>query len=163
MDQDLPPQGRALVGMDFTVTIEGLDTLTRQTEVTARAVADETAKALYASAQRVEAEAKRSILSGDKSGRIYKRRSVTHRASAPGEAPASDTGRLVNSINSYLDASALASFVVAGRGIVKYAAMLEFGTARMAARPFMFPALEKSKGWIRERLAEGLRRATGGR
>jgi hypothetical protein len=37
--------------------------------------------------------------------------------------------------------------------------MLEFGTRNMAARPFMFPALEKSKDWIRERLQQAVRRA----
>ena len=92
--------------------------------------------------------------------RIYKRRTVTHQASAPGEAPASDTGRLVNSINSYMDTiEDDSAFVVAGRGTVKYARALEFGTTKMAARPFMFPALEKSKAWIQERLAKAVRTA----
>ena len=39
----------------------------------------------------VEGEAKQSIQRGTKSGKLYKRRSVVHQASAPGEAPASDS------------------------------------------------------------------------
>ncbi len=35
---------------------------------------------------------------GPKSGRVYRRKSVVHRASAPGEAPAIDTGILRFSI-----------------------------------------------------------------
>lgn len=115
--------------------------------------------ALYASAKQVEKEAKQSILNGKKTGRIYKRRTVTHQASAPGEAPASDTGRLVNSINSYLVRAAMEAIVVAGRGVVKYATMLEFGTRKMAARPFMHPALEKSRAWIQARIADATNRA----
>lgn len=145
--------------MDFSVQIEGLDRLRTATGVTAKLVNQEVNKALFASAKQVEKEAKQSIVSGQKSGRLYRRRTVTHRASAPGEAPASDTGRLVNSINSYLNSSQSESFVTAGRGLAKYAAMLEFGTQKMAARPFMFPALEKSKDWIRRRLADALARA----
>ena len=145
--------------MDFSVKIEGLDKIERATREMQQSVAAEINKALFASAKHVEAEAKRSIVSGQKSGRTYKRRSVTHQASAPGEAPASDTGRLVNTITSYLNTSEGESTVVAGRGTVKYAAMLEFGTRHIAARPFMFPALEKSKGWIKERLAAAVRKA----
>ena len=139
--------------------IDGLDQIKQAMGATPKVVEQELNKALFASAKQVEKEAKLSILSGQKSGRLYHRRTVTHRASAPGEAPASDTGRLVNSINSYLGDQE--AFVTAGRGTVKYAAMLEFGTRFMAARPFMFPALEKSKDWIRRRLTEALTRAIG--
>lgn len=145
--------------MDFDFKIEGLDKIANATREMQESIDAELKKALFASAKHVEAESKRSIVSGQKTGRIYKRRTVTHQASAPGEAPASDTGRLVNSVTAYLNGTALESFVVAGRGIVKYAAMLEFGTSKMAARPFMFPALEKSKGWIQERLAKAVRTA----
>lgn len=143
--------------MDFSVKIEGLDRLDRAMKGVPEAIDKEVKIALFASAKKVEAEAKKSITAGGKTGRIYKRRTVTHQASAAGEAPASDTGRLVNSINSYLNG--LTAFVIAGRGIVKYAAMLEYGTRKIAARPFMFPALERSKDWIRERLSQAVTRA----
>ncbi|WP_435007987.1 HK97-gp10 family putative phage morphogenesis protein [Tundrisphaera lichenicola] len=143
--------------MDFSVKIEGLPALAQNSERIKQNIADEVNKAVFASAQKVASDAKRSITSGQKSGRTYRRRTVTHQASAPGEAPASDTGRLVNDINAYLKGGGEA-FTVAGRGTVVYARMLEFGTRLMAARPFFFPALEKNKAWIRDRIQDAVRR-----
>lgn len=140
--------------MDFAVTVTGPDP--RRWGAKAKDIERELKKALFASAQRVEKEAKEAIARGPKSGRLYKRRGVTHRASAPGEAPASDTGRLVNSISSYLDTTSLTSFVAAGRGVVNYARHLEYGTADTAERPFLAPALERSKPFIRDRLAKAV-------
>ncbi len=146
--------------MEFSFKIDGLDKIGQASARMQAEVGKEVEKALYASALRIEKEAKQSIMSGSKSGRIYKRGTITHRASAPGEAPASDTGRLANSITSYINKiSALEAFIVAGRGTVKYARMLEYGTAKMGARPFMFPAYEKSKAWIQERLNKAVRDA----
>ncbi len=145
--------------MEFSVQVEGLERIAKATREVQENIDRELNVALFASAKYVERQAKQSIVSGEKSGRTYKRRSVTHQASAPGEAPASNTGRLVNSINSYLVKEKNTALVVAGRGTVKYAALLEFGTRLMAARPFMFPALESSRDWIRERLAAAVRKA----
>ncbi|CAN5263124.1 hypothetical protein BH10PLA2_BH10PLA2_00640 [soil metagenome] len=143
--------------MDFSVKIEGLDSIANATGAIKAAVQDEINKALFASAQQVRTEAIKSIQDGQKSGRIYKRRSVVHRASAPGQAPASDTGRLANSITAY-PAQNGESMTVAGRGTALYAPLLEFGTSRIAPRPFMLPALEKSKAWITARLQDAMRR-----
>jgi HK97 gp10 family phage protein len=90
---------------------------------------------------------------------VYKRKSVIHKASAPGEAPANDTGRLAGSISTYLNSTALESIVTAGRGLAKYATMLEFGTRKIKPRPFMFPALEKNKAWIANRLNDAMQKA----
>jgi len=51
-------------------------------------------------AQLIRGEAIKSIQSGPKSGRIYEKYNPrrTHKASAPGQAPASDTGNLVRNI-----------------------------------------------------------------
>ena len=142
--------------MQFSVSVDGIDKLASKSRIVAKIAEEELAKALYASAKQVEKEAKQSILQGGKSGRVYRRRTVTHTASAPGEAPASDTGRLVNSINTELETTALTSTVSAGSGIVKYARALEFGTRKVAARPFLFPALERSKPWIKDRFDRAL-------
>lgn len=89
--------------------------------------------------EEVRNEAIRLILDTPKTGRLYKRRGgKMHQASAPGEPPASDYGRLVNSIRTDYDLQASIGTVTAS---TKYAAGLEFGTARMAARPFMRTAL----------------------
>ena len=55
-----------------------------------------------------------------------------------------DTGRLANSINSYLNANEGESFVVAGRGLARYAPMLEFGTRKMRPRVPM-----RQCAWVR--------------
>lgn len=62
-----------------------------------------------------------------------------HRASAPGEAPAIDTGHLVNSFRVRMKDRTTAIVEVRA----EQAAALEFGTGRIAARPYLRPALEK--------------------
>lgn len=79
-------------------------------------------------------------------GRLYKRRrrrgrGQFHRASAPGHPPASDMGRLRASITRLVERELLAWVGQVGTD-VKYGAHLEFGTSRMAARPFMLTTLE---------------------
>lgn len=144
--------------MDFSVSLEGLDRLASKSKIVADIARNEVEKALFASGAMVEKEAKESIASGQKTGRVYRRGNVTHQASAPGEAPATDTGRLINSINVRPVQGELSVEVKAGGGIVKYARMLEFGTAKMAARPFLFPALEKNKARIKKRIESALDR-----
>ena len=148
--------------MEFSVKVEGLERIGQASQEVRDAIARELKKGLYASAKKVEADAKRSIAgsAGKMGGRFYKRRGVLHQASAPGEPPSTDTGRLVNSISGELDTRAPGEAnVKAGGGIVKYARFLEFGTAKMAARPFLFPALEKNKAWIKDRLDKAVRTA----
>ena len=53
---------------------------------------------LAVGAQKVAADAKRAVQKGPATGRVYKRGGVEHQASAPGEAPATDTGGLAGSI-----------------------------------------------------------------
>lgn len=89
--------------------------------------------------------AKRKIQGGSKSGRTYRKSnpSRTHRASAPGEAPATDTGGLVNSGFHEVDEQGLEVKI----GFAKfYAALLEFGTRLMAKRPFLLPTVEEWSG-----------------
>lgn len=81
-----------------------------------------------------------------KSGRIYRRRTVVHQASAPGEAPAIDTGALARSVTHEIGETAdgftldIGPSVQSGRS--ETAAHLEFGTSKMGARPAWRPALE---------------------
>ena len=93
----------------------------------------------------VQSEAIKSIQRGTKTGRVYKRGSVEHQASAPGEAPATDTGALVSSIHR-VDGELVAAV---GTGL-EYGRNLEFGTKKMKARPWLFPALESARpAWER--------------
>lgn len=96
-------------------------------------------RGLLAAGEEVRDEVLRLILHTPKTGHLYRRRGAVHQASAPGEAPASDTGTLVSRIT--VDTSDLSALVVRVGAHTNYAAYLEFGTRRMAARPFMRPAL----------------------
>ena len=75
-------------------------------------------------------------------GRTYVRIRSTHTASAPGDSPAVDSGRLRQSI----------AVVKVGAGVyrvgtnVVYAPGLEFGTRKVSARPFLRPALAAIRG-----------------
>lgn len=112
-------------------------------------------RAVGSSAMVVRGEAVSSILSGNKSGRAYPRGGKTHIASAAGQAPANDSGTLASSISIDVDVerNAVVGKIIAyaddGSG-GNYGKHLEFGTQKMAARPFMQPALRKSKRKINQ-------------
>ncbi len=141
--------------MELTVKVEGLDKIDKASRAVQESIANQLKIALKASGEKVRGEAIQSILAGNKSGKVYKRGNKEHRASAPGESPANDTGRLAGSIISIQNNNE--ALVIAGRGSVKYASMLEFGTEKMEERPFMNPALEKNRNWIIERLNKAVR------
>jgi HK97 gp10 family phage protein len=107
------------------------------------------AQIVMATAQNVRTHAIRAIQGGPKTGKAYKKSSPnrTHRASASGQAPATDTGRLVSSIAA--DITGLTAEVSAN---VQYAAPLEFGTVNMGSRPFLQPALESEREKFNMRL-----------
>lgn len=76
-------------------------------------------------------------MASPKSGRVY----GAHQASAPGEAPAMDTGHLANSavVEMTGETAAMLGYNA------DYAPHLEFGTAKMQARPFLGPAVEAER------------------
>lgn len=91
----------------------------------------------------VISEAQRLIRDTPKSGKIY----GFHQASAPGEPPASRTGNLLNSFQIQVTETATMVTVSVGN-TARYANFLEFGTRKMAARPFMRPAYANKKSEI---------------
>jgi len=76
--------------------------------------------------------------------RPYPRGSKVHWSSMPGLPPNIDTGALKASMN----VQPLAPGVYALRDGVEYGVWLEYGTTRMAARPFMLPMIE----WAEEQI-----------
>lgn len=104
-----------------------------------------------AAALRIEASSKASMALPH-SGQMY----GAHRASAPGEAPAIDTGALVNSIQTEMDGQAQA--VVYSN--MEHAVYMEYGTVHIAPRPFFVPAAEAERAQFvhdMAQLEDGLR------
>jgi hypothetical protein len=81
----------------------------------------------------VERRAVFLITNPPKTGRTYKRRGVSHQASAPGEAPASDTGALVGRRRITIDTQRVRARLTFSS---KHARHLEHGTRKMEPRPF---------------------------
>lgn len=99
---------------------------------------------LYGAASDV-AKVERELAGGKKASKAARRR--VHRASAPGEYPAGDTGRLGKSVQIVLSrpGPVLESVIWTG---VSYAKALEYGTRQIAARPFLRPSLYKARAAI---------------
>lgn len=77
-----------------------------------------------------------------KSGRVYVRGARLHTASAPGEMPAIDSRALLNSLQKRVISGKARGYYFTDN---PYAAYLEYGTSKMAARPFMTPAAERAR------------------
>lgn len=91
-----------------------------------------------------------------KTGRLYRRNTVVHQASAPGESPATDTGRLVQSITTSYDTKNIIGYVNVS---TEYAAALEFGTPRIAPRPYARVSLAEKTKEIEEGIAQEIAEA----
>lgn len=103
----------------------------------------------------IQERAVNSIKFGKKTGRVYdhyfvtikgravpiETRSRSHQASAPGEAPASDSGALVASISMDIEAGGLAAEIGTGRD---YGLFLEEGTDKIEPRPWLKPAADQN-------------------
>jgi HK97 gp10 family phage protein len=98
----------------------------------------------------VRNEVVRRIQQTPKTGRVYTRRGVEHQASAPGEAPASDTGTLVQSITVEVNAEKLSVTVNAGAA---HAPALEFGTDKIEPRPYMRVSLAEKRAELEATIA----------
>ncbi len=118
------------------MTVDGLKELNAKLKNMAAETGNAMTKALMASGYVLETAVK-TDMAQPKSGRRYGK----HQASAPGESPAMDTGVLAASVMTEADGDG----VLVGTNS-EYAEPLEFGTARMRARPFMQPAAERSQG-----------------
>jgi HK97 gp10 family phage protein len=131
----------------MTFKFSGVEDATKALEKVKEDLEKDMKEVLLGGGQLIRGEAVRSIQQGSKSGKTYKRYNPTrtHKASAPGEAPASDTGFLVSNIRVKEEKD-----VVQVRSEASYSKFLEYGTSKMLARPFLFPAFEKSKPKIAE-------------
>ena len=117
--------------------------IARLKRLSGHAAAREINAALYAGADEIRAEAHRSISAGSVSGK-------NHAASKPGDPPNRDTGEL----QAHLEAVNTKPLHAEVRSNAAHARPLEFGTSKMAARPYMRPARDARKEAIRKRFAK---------
>lgn len=119
------------------VDIVGLKALTDQLIALGADADDVIEGAIFDLANETRNLAVAGISGGSKTGRTYRRGSVTHIASAPGQYPATDRGRLAGSIKAIISGTT----AIVGTNVA-YGPMLEFGTSRMAARPWLLPSFK---------------------
>jgi len=100
------------------------------------------ASALVERTARAVEEDWKSSMEGQKSGRLYRRGNVVHQASAPGEAPAIDTGNYYGAIHVEMESDLTA---IVTPGAAPYPVILELGGANVAPRPAAGPAAEKNR------------------
>lgn len=86
----------------------------------------------------------KSINTHQSSGITYEKYNPrrTHTASTAGNPPNTDTGYLAGNIHVVIDGDKHGASV---ESRADYSEALEFGTSKMAARPFMQPALEENR------------------
>lgn len=104
----------------------------------------------------LDSDAKQSVSQGSRSGRIYKRKTVTHQASAPGEYPKTDRGFLVagflfNIRKTFTDVYGYLENRAA------HAAAVEFKPISKGGRPFMRPLFKKWNGKIKDNIVMAMR------
>jgi HK97 gp10 family phage protein len=128
--------------MQINITVSGLEKALEVLRKAETELQEPIKDTLKGGAQLIRGEAIKSIQSGSKTGRTYKRYNPTrtHKASAPGEAPASDTGNLVSNIMVEDKGDSIEV-----QSNAEYSKFLEYGTSKMEARPFLFPAYEMSR------------------
>lgn len=135
----------------------------------AKTVRPVVSRSLKRGALRIENTAVEGIIDPPKTGRIYPskhRKGATHQASAPGEFPAADSGRLHQSITTVTVEDSDHAIVVETGANTPYAEPLELGTSKMEPRPFMTPAFrerrEEIKNDVTRAVAQAIRRAARG-
>ena len=106
-------------------------------------------RALFAAGEEIKAHAARLITEGAVSG-------ANHVASLPGHPPNEDTGHLRTGI--IVEQPGPLRVLVASNA--RYSAALEYGTSKMAARPFMGPSARSKRKRVRELVGTAVTIAT---
>ncbi len=127
----------------FSHRITGLEAMRRRLETLSGVARSAAAAALSDVAQGVSAEVRATL------------DQATLGASLPGASPADSSGQLAASVSVDDDPDAARSVVTVS---APFAQFLEFGTIRMAARPFLRPAALRAQRSAKVLLAEALRR-----
>jgi hypothetical protein len=95
----------------------------------------------------------RTLTTGKRTGRIYTINGRPHQASAAGEAPAKQTGRLSKSVGH----NVMTKRLTVGE-IAPYAGYLERGTSRMAARPHLLATFNRNQNAVSDMIGRAVMR-----
>jgi len=141
----------------ITMQLEGGDQLAAALRAYGAKAEKHVGDAVNATGLELRGDIIKRIQKGPASGMTYEKYNPrrTHTASAPGQAPATDTGNLASRIDFKREGPMSATV----GSQVAYAAMLEFGTSRIAPRPAWVPATEAMRPKFRQRLETALERA----
>lgn len=143
---------------DVKVEIKGLKEVNAALQAYGKDLGNSLALIVNAAAIEAVTDVRKAIQGPPKTGREYvrgKNRDIVHRASAPGEAPATDTGTLVNSI--YNEDRGKYAKAIGSR--LPYAYYLEFGTFKMDKRPSWIPSVERAIPKMLKRIDIAIRNA----
>ena len=119
--------------------------LTMHTQEATRGIQDAASKLMFEAVNEVR-NVTLETLSGRRSGRTYFVPGThrTYTASAPGEAPASATGRLRQSVNISVAGEGAKVVGMVGTAL-EYGKCLEYGTRSILPRPWLRPSFEKAR------------------
>jgi HK97 gp10 family phage protein len=126
------------------VKIEGIEQTAEELKTVYKKIGQTQFQALYQSANLVRNTAIK-LIQKTSQGETYVRKASKHTASKPGDAPNTDTGRLVGSIKVYVGENHAEV-----KSDLDYAFFLEFGTKDIEPRPFLSPAIEMNQKKINE-------------
>lgn len=105
------------------------------------------AASLYRAGQEIELDAEQSITAGSVSGK-------GHVVSAPGQPPNADTRDLDSKIDTVLVGTNPPTVKITAYS--GHAVPLEYGTSKMAARPYMRPAVARNRDEVARRVAQAV-------
>lgn len=140
--------------LTISITLQGAKELTAGLDKMSGEIVKAVEDAVTATGLELRGEIIEAIQSGPASGHVYEKYTPrrTHQASAAGEAPMSDTGRLAGSVTFNRESDLT---VTVGSNLV-YAAWLEFGTIKMAPRPVWQPKAEEMAPKFAQRLERAI-------
>ena len=133
----------------MTRPVEGVEQVQKNLAKLAKKFSQATVDGAVAGAHLIRTDAIKSIQ--DQSGGEVVTRTragggeYEHTTSKEGDAPNTDTGRLVQSVQ--VDIKPIGIFVGSS---LNYAGWLEDGTRKMAARPWLIPAMERNMDAVRK-------------
>jgi len=148
------------LGSEVKTTIKGLESLIKSYQERSDRALKINAETMSTIVSLVEGNAEKLIrnkTSKGKATRYNPKRTVT--VSAEGKAPNSDLGDLIKGIVHDVKKTKRGLVIGTIRSKAPYSFDLEYGTEKMAKRPFMRPALKGSRKQILKIIAEGLKRA----